>query len=96
MPKGCLIACTLSECAGDIPVARDRLKAAIISSDRAIEKRFLQAIEENQLPANFPTRSRAGLATSLMHVIALRARAMEQKSTPSAFASDASELILRM
>jgi AcrR family transcriptional regulator len=95
MPKGCLIACTLADCAGDMPDARDRLESAIISSDRAIEQRFSQAIEENQLSANFPMRSRARLATSLMHGIALRARAMEQKSSLLALANDACELVLK-
>jgi TetR/AcrR family transcriptional regulator, copper-responsive repressor len=93
-PKGCLIACTLAECAEDIPEVRNRLEAAIASSDDAIEQRFLQAIQENQLPAHFPGRSRARLATSLMHGIALRARAMDQKPSLIAFANDASELVL--
>jgi AcrR family transcriptional regulator len=94
IPKGCLIACVLAECAGEIPVIRDRFETAIVSSDRAIEQRFLLAIKDNQLPANFPTRSHAQLATSLMHGIALRARAMEKKETLTVFAKDASELLL--
>lgn len=95
-PKGCLIACTLAECAEDIPEVRDRLETAITGADDAIEKRLLQAIQANQLPTDFPARSRACLATSLMHGIALRARAMEQKSSLTVFAADASALVLRI
>ncbi len=95
-PKGCLIACILTECAEEIPEARDHLAAAITSSDQAVEQRFLQAIEDGQLPAEFPVRSRACLTTSLMHGIALRARAGEPKSFLNAFATDASGLVLKV
>jgi AcrR family transcriptional regulator len=95
-PKGCLIACTLAECAEDISMIRDRLEAAIASSDNAIEQRLLQAIEKNQLPADFPARSRAQLATSLMHGIALRARAKVLKSFLTTFATNAAEMVLRI
>ena len=80
----------------DIPEVRNRLKTAIASSDNTIETRFFQAIQANQLPRDFPARSRACLATSLMHGIALRARAMEQKASLITFAADASELVLRI
>jgi TetR/AcrR family transcriptional regulator, copper-responsive repressor len=94
-PKGCLIACTLAECAEDIPVIREYLAQAITSSDHAIEQRFLLAMQEGQLPPDFPARSRSQVVTSLMHGIALRARAMEQKKFLIQFAAEASKLVLR-
>jgi TetR/AcrR family transcriptional regulator, copper-responsive repressor len=95
-PKGCLIACILAECAEEIPEARDYLATAITSSDQAVEQRLLQAIQDEQLAAEFPLRSRACLTTSLMHGIALRARAGEPKSSLIAFATDASGLVLNV
>ena len=95
-PKGCFIACILTECAEAMPEAQDYLAAAITSSDQAVEQRFLQAIQDRQLAAEFPVRSRARLTTSLMHGIALRARAGEPKSSLTAFAAAASELVLKV
>jgi TetR/AcrR family transcriptional regulator, copper-responsive repressor len=94
-PKGCLIACILTACAEEIPEAREHLFAAITSSDQAVEQRFLQAIQDGQLAAEFPARSQACLTTSLMHGIALRARAGEPKSSLTAFATDVSGLVLK-
>jgi TetR/AcrR family transcriptional regulator, copper-responsive repressor len=94
-PKGCLIACILTECTEEIPAAGERLASAIAQSDQAIEQRLLQAIEDGELTAEFPVRSRARLATSLMHGIALRARATEPRTALLEFAQVASEAVLK-
>lgn len=79
-PKGCLVMSTAVSAAVSHPEVQEDLLAVIQKIDRGIETRLKEAIQAEQLSAEFDPGERANLAQSILHSLSLRARAGESKA----------------
>jgi AcrR family transcriptional regulator len=79
-PRGCLLATAFAECALlPMPVAL-KVKALIRQGDQVMAKRLEKAVRCGQLPPEFDVMSSAKFLMSVMHALALRARAGETRA----------------
>lgn len=92
--RGCfLVGTALAEAVNDAEV-RDALLSDLRGADRILEARFAAARGEGDLPAGAPADAAlAGLASSVMHGFAVRARAGAPAAEMEAIAAAAVELI---
>lgn len=92
--RGCfLVGTALAEAVNDAEV-RDALLSDLHGADRILEARFAAAREEDDLPAGAPADAAlAGLALSVMHGFAVRARAGAPAAEMEAIAAAAVELL---
>lgn len=92
--RGCfLVGTALAEAVNDSEV-RDALLSDLHGADRILEARFAAAREEGDLPAGAPADAAlAGLASSVMHGFAVRARAGAPAAEMEAIAAAAVELL---
>lgn len=85
-PRGCFIICTApAEAAMDADI-RAALNAALADIDKGLEIPFAKAKAEGHLPPDADTAALARLAASVLHSLAVRARAGETKETLHALA----------
>jgi TetR/AcrR family transcriptional regulator, copper-responsive repressor len=76
-PRGCLLATAFADCALlPTPLALE-IKVLVRKADRVIARRLAEAVQCGQLPPDFDVKSTAKFINSLMHGLALRARAGE-------------------
>jgi AcrR family transcriptional regulator len=79
-PRGCLLATTFAECALlPMPLAL-KVKALIRQGDQVMAQRLEKAVRCGQLPPGFDVKGSAKFLMSVMHALALRARAGETKA----------------
>ncbi|WP_053213747.1 TetR/AcrR family transcriptional regulator [Pseudomonas sp. Q12-87] len=74
-PRGCFAIGTATTEAVEDPQIRDVLSLRLSQLDADLEARLRQAIDSGELKADADLRALAGLASSLLHSIAIRARA---------------------
>jgi TetR/AcrR family transcriptional regulator, copper-responsive repressor len=79
-PRGCLLATAFADSALLPPQLAWEIKAIVRKADRLIAQRLAKAVQAGQLPADFDIKNSAKFLNSLMHGLALRARAGERKS----------------
>lgn len=85
-PRGCFIICTApAEAAVDADI-RAALKAALEDIDRGLEIPFAKAKAEGHLPPDADAAALARVAASVLHSLAVRARAGETKEALHALA----------
>lgn len=93
-PRGCFMVSTATvEMLKDAEV-RERVRRAIAETDGAIEKRIRQAIGVGELPPAADASAIAGLATALLHSLAVRARAGVAEKQLRQFVSRSLDLLL--
>ena len=78
---GCFVFCTAPAEAIAHPEVADVMRAVISEIDDALARRFQRAREAGQLPADRDCREMARLAQSVLHGLALRARAGASRRT---------------
>ena len=74
-PRGCLIGCVVADCAENDPEVRTKLAAVMAETDAALAARYQQAQQDGQLAHAADIDALAMLTSSVMHGIAVRARA---------------------
>ena len=74
-PRGCLIGCVVADCAENDPEVRTKLAAVMAATDTALAARYRQAQQDGQLANEADIDALAMLTSSVMHGIAVRARA---------------------
>jgi TetR/AcrR family transcriptional regulator, copper-responsive repressor len=92
-PRGCLIVCTAPSAAIDEPEIKDALRGVLTAIDRAFEKRFASARASGELAADTDVRALARIASSVLHSLAVRARAGEGRAQLLALARAAVTLM---
>lgn len=90
---GCFVMCTAPSLALTHPEVRADAKAVIDEIDDILEKRFALAQREGELPESFAAWSAARLTQAVLHSLALRARAGEERSVLSSMAHEATRTI---
>lgn len=78
-PRGCLVVCTAAAEATLDPTVRDALARVIAETDSALAARFSRAQNDGELAASDDPMALAGVATAILHSIAIRARAGERR-----------------
>lgn len=73
--RGCFLIGTATTEAIEHPRVRDMLRSSLEAFDAKIEERLALAVEKGELPADADPKARAWLASSVMHSLAVRARA---------------------
>ncbi len=74
-PRGCLIGCVVADCAESDAEVRAKLAAVMAATDTALAARYHQAQQDGQLANEADIDALAMLTSSVMHGIAVRARA---------------------
>ena len=74
-PRGCLIGCVVADCAESDAEVRAKLAAVMADTDTALAARYRQAQKDGQLTKETDVVALAMLTASMMHGIAVRARA---------------------
>ncbi len=90
---GCFVMCTATLEAGTHPEVRRDLKQVIAGLDGILSVRFEQAMKARQLPAGTDARNLAQITQSVLHSVALRARAGESKASLRKMARGAVKMI---
>lgn len=94
-PRGCLVVCTAAVEATVDSSVRDALARVIAETDIALTARFSRARTDGELGADADPIALARIATAILHSIALRARAGEQRIALEQIAVDAAQLLGR-
>ena len=93
-PKGCLVMSTAVSAAVSHPDVKSDLLKVIKRIDKALEERFLIAVDQGQLPAQFDASGRAAIAQSVLHSISIRARAGDKRVTLNRLIKSGVELVI--
>lgn len=93
-PQGCFLGCVAIAEAEDHPEAGEIFLEATAKLEAVVNKRLVRAIEENELPKDFPTAQRARLFVNLLHANSLRARAGTSRKTLLSTTGDFVEHVL--
>ena len=94
-PRGCLVVCTaVTEAVGD-PAIRSALAAILADVDSIVAARIARAQAEGEHCGRGDPESLARVATSVLHSVAVRARAGARRSELMAIARATVELIAR-
>lgn len=93
-PKGCLVATVLPEIAENDERARSTLRSMCQSVEATLSGRYERAIAEGRLEPHASAPALALLTTSLMHSLALRARAGASRPDLKAAAQAALSVLL--
>lgn len=91
--KGCLFVCTASSEAVSSPEIRAILARVVDDLDRGLAARFALARRRGELPKSARPRVLAPLAVSVLHGLAVRARAGADPDALRAFARGAAEVL---
>jgi AcrR family transcriptional regulator len=92
-PRGCLVVCTaVTEAVGD-PAIRSALAAILAEVDGVVAARIARAQTEGDSCTGGEAKVLARVATSVLHSVALRARAGARRSELMTIARAAAELI---
>ncbi|MBB3539860.1 MULTISPECIES: TetR/AcrR family transcriptional regulator [unclassified Rhizobium] len=91
--RGCLLISTATVEAVRHERVREVLGRSLADFDRAIEDRLALAIERGELPEKTDPKALARLASTIMHSLAVRARAGETREALEALARSAVDLI---
>lgn len=93
-PRGCLVICTaVTEATGD-PAIRSALAAILAELDAVVAVRIARAQAEGDRCTGGPAKVLAQVATSVLHSVAVRARAGARRSELLTIARAAVELIV--
>ncbi len=92
-PRGCFLVGTAGAESVTHPRVREVLAAALRSFDRAFEDRFVVARADGELGPDGDLAALAGLASGVLHTLALRARAGEPRAVLDGIAAAAVDLI---
>ncbi len=76
-PLGCMAISTAANAASCHPEIQADLLEVVHDIDDRISKRMKQAVKAGQLPPEFDTATRAGIAQAVLHSLSVRARAGE-------------------
>jgi AcrR family transcriptional regulator len=92
-PRGCFLIGTALAEALEHPQVRERLHAALHAFDRAFEERLRLAQRRGELDAHADTHALAGVASALLHTLALRSRAGDSRASLRAVVREGIRLI---
>jgi AcrR family transcriptional regulator len=92
-PRGCFLIGTALTESVEHPQVREQLHAALRAFDRAFEERLRLAQRRGELDADADTRALAGVASALLHTLALRSRAGDGRAALRAVAREGIRLI---
>jgi AcrR family transcriptional regulator len=93
-PRGCLVLCTAAAETLNSPDAKAVLHGVIEGLDVALESRFQIAAAAGELPAGQTAEGLSLHAAAVLHSLALRARAGQDRETLTAFATSGLNLLL--
>jgi AcrR family transcriptional regulator len=91
--KGCLLIGTASVEAVGRPAVREVLSESLAAFNTVIEERLRQAIRDSELPKKADAAALAGVASAVMHSLAVRARAGEPRKALEKLARTAVDMI---
>lgn len=80
-PRGCFIVCTATVEAHDEPEVREFLGQTLRHIDDALVARFRHAVTEGELPADADPEILGRMAASVLHSLAVRARAAQSRAS---------------
>jgi AcrR family transcriptional regulator len=80
-PRGCFIICTTTAEAHAEPEIREFLGQTLRHLDDALVARFRAAVEQGELPAHADADTLGRVAASLLHSLAVRARAGQSRAS---------------
>jgi AcrR family transcriptional regulator len=92
-PRGCFLIGTALTEALEHPQVRERLHAALYAFDRAFEERLRLAQRRGELDADADPHALAGVASALLHTLALRSRAGDGRAALRAVIREGIRLI---
>lgn len=92
-PRGCFVMCTAPAEAASDPDIRSALEAILKEIDASLESRMAQAVSDGELSPQANPAMLARLAASVLHSIAIRARAGESLKALQALAEETVRLI---
>lgn len=79
-PRGCLLASAFADSTLLSPNLAKEIKALVNQVDQAVAQRLKKAVRDRQLPADFDVKGTAKFLITLMHGVALRSRAGENRA----------------
>ncbi|MEM8660152.1 MAG: TetR/AcrR family transcriptional regulator [Pseudomonadota bacterium] len=92
--RGCMLMCTAPAAVDGQPAVQEDLRGTIEQIDLQLERRFTQAVEDGQIAAGTDAATLARLAQSVLHSLAIRARAGESAASLSEFSDNAVDILL--
>ena len=91
-PRGCFVVCTATVEAHDEPDVREFLSRTLRHIDDALIARFRHAVAQGELPADADTETLGRLAASVLHSLAVRARAGQSRASLKRMADGAAKM----
>jgi len=92
-PRGCFLIGTAPTEALEHPQVREQLHSALHAFDRAFEERLRLAQRRGELDARADPHALAGVASALLHTLALRSRAGDSRASLRAVVREGIRLI---
>ncbi|MEM8563433.1 MAG: TetR/AcrR family transcriptional regulator [Pseudomonadota bacterium] len=92
--RGCMVMCTAPAAIDGHPEVQQDLRDTIKQIDSRLTLRFTQAMNDGQIAADADPATLARLAQSVLHSLAIRARAGESAASLSEFSDNAVDVLL--